>query len=389
MWLLLQEFGGFMQSKSAALIIVASLSAFGFVPVSAGGQSGSTPHSAPTASGAPAEGKTASQQFKNIQVLKDIPANELIPSMQFIAASLGVDCEFCHVKGAFDKDDKEEKQTARKMITMMFAINKDNFGGHREVTCNSCHHGANEPASTPVIPDAEPKHEEAESSANADMPNAAQILDHYVQALGGQQGLHKFSSRVEKGTLTGFGPPAPVEVFAKAPDARVTVVHMQRGETVTAYNGQSGWMSGMGPARPITGGELDNEKRNADFYFAADIAKNFQQVNVGRQMDKVGDHDAYVLIARNPDHAPVRFYFDKDSGLLLREMRFVETPLGRNPSQVDYADYRDADGVKLPYQWTIARPGGRFTIKIDSVQENAPIDESKFAAPAAPSGGGR
>ena len=379
-----------MRTHSRTLIVLASIAASAIIPAALRAQSGASPHSGAGAPAAPAEGKTASQQFKNIQVLKDIPANELIPSMQFIAASLGVDCEFCHVKGAFDKDDKEEKQTARKMITMMFAINKENFGGHREVTCNSCHHGANEPASTPVIPDTEPKHEEGEeSSANAAaMPNAAQILDHYVQALGGEQAVHKYSSRVEKGTLNGFGPPAPVEVFAKAPDARVTVVHTQRGDTVTAYNGQNGWMSGMGPTRPITGGELDNEKRNADFYFAADIAKNFQQVNVGHHMEKVEDHDAYVLIARNPDHAPVRFYFDKDSGLLLREMRFVETPLGRNPSQVDYADYRDADGVKLPYQWTIARPGGRFTIKIDNVQENAQIDESRFAPPASPPAGG-
>ena len=379
-----------MRRTITALIGLASLSALAFLPASIHGQSAASPHSAPAQSAAPGAAKTAGEQFKNIQVLKDIPAGELIPSMQFITASLGVDCEFCHVKGAFDKDDKEEKQTARKMITMMFAINKDNFGGHREVTCNTCHHGANDPASTPAIPDTEPKHEEAEATnPNAPaLPNAAQILDHYVQAIGGEQALHKFSSRVEKGTLSGFGPPSPVEVLAKAPDARVTIVHMEHGDTVTAYNGQTAWMSGFGQVRPIGGGELDNEKRNADFYFAADIAKTFQQVSVGRRIEKVGDHDAYVLIARNPDHPTVRFYFDKDSGLLLREVRLVDTPLGRNPSQVDYSDYRDAGGVKLPYQWTIARPGGRFTIKIDSVQENAAIDESKFAAPAAPAGGG-
>lgn len=376
-----------MRVKIMALCCGMALAVSALVAVEVRGQSGAPPHSG-SASPAPA-GKTAGEQFKNIQVLKDIPASELIPSMQFISNSLGVECGFCHVQGAFEKDDKEEKQTARKMITMMFAINKDNFGGHREVTCNTCHHGANEPASVPAIPDTESKHEEAEGGNAPAMPNAGQILDHYVQALGGEQALHKFSSRVEKGTLSGFGPPAPVEVFAKAPDARVTVVHTERGENVTAYNGQTGWMSGFGPARPITGGELDNEKRNADFYFAADIAKQFQQVNVFRQTEKVGDHECYMLVARNPGQGPVRFYFDEDSGLLLREMRFVETPLGRNPSQVDYADYRDAEGVKLPYQWTIARPNGRFTIKIDSVKQNAQIDDSRFAPPAAPGGDGK
>src|SRR5436305_4933305 len=67
--------------------------------------------------------KRADEQFKNIQVLKEIPADSLLPAMQFISASLGVECEFCHVQGAFEKDDKKPKQTARRMIEMMSAIN--------------------------------------------------------------------------------------------------------------------------------------------------------------------------------------------------------------------------------------------------------------------------
>src|SRR5690242_17142774 len=86
--------------------------------------------------------KKAEEQFKNIQVLKGIPADQVFPTMQFIAASLGVECEFCHVKNAFEKDDKKPKQTARKMMETMFAINKDNFSGNREVTCYSCHRGS-------------------------------------------------------------------------------------------------------------------------------------------------------------------------------------------------------------------------------------------------------
>jgi len=346
----------------------------------------------PASSGTP---KTAAEAFKNIQILKDAPADQIFPAMQFITASLGVECEFCHVRNAFEKDDKDEKKTARNMMTMMFAINKDNFHGEREVTCYTCHAGAAHPTSIPVISESGPKPEpppgmpgmNAPGGAGAGAsagPGADAILDKYVQAIGGEEALHKITSRVEKGTLSGMGPGAmPVQVFAKAPDARVTVVQTQRGENVTAFNGQTGWMSGFGPPRPITGGELDNEKRNADFYFASDIKQGYQQISNARP-DKVDGHDAYLLVARSPGKPPVRFYFDKDSGLLLREVRYVETPLGRNPSQVDYADYRDADGVKIPFKWTIARPGGRFTIQIDQVQQNVPIDESKFAQPAAP-----
>ncbi|HUI40478.1 MAG TPA: c-type cytochrome [Terriglobia bacterium] len=385
-----------MSGKSKG--IVSAIGVFGFVIAGLRGQpavagwapalaAGQAAHGAPAAEPA---GKTAAQAFKNIQVLKDIPAEQLFPTMQFITASLGVECNFCHVQGAFDKDDKEEKKTARKMMTMMFAINKDNFGGEREVTCYSCHRGSAEPVGTPIISDEAPNAEGAEGmnggGANAPaMPTAEAILDKYVQAIGGTDALHKINTRVEKGTLSGFGPAGmPVEVFAKAPDARVTVVHGEHGENVTAYNGQVGWMSGMGPARPITGGALENEKRNADFYFAADIKTRFQQIRAGRRTGKVGDRECYILLARNPGQPPVRFYFDKETGLLLREMRFVETALGRNPSEVDYADYHDEDGVKIPLKWTIARPGGRFTIQIASVQQNVPIDDAKFAAPPPP-----
>src|SRR5579862_10023796 len=89
--------------------------------------------------------KKAEEQFKNIQVLKGVPADQLFPTMQFITASLGVECDFCHVQNAFEKDDKKPKAIARKMMEMMFAINKDNFDGHRAVTCYSCHRGNPKP----------------------------------------------------------------------------------------------------------------------------------------------------------------------------------------------------------------------------------------------------
>ena len=96
-------------------------------------------------------GKTAVQAYKNIQILKDIPADQLVPAMQFISASLGVECEFCHVEHAMEKDDKKEKQTARQMMTMMFAINKESFNGRREITCYSCHRGSHDVTGTPII----------------------------------------------------------------------------------------------------------------------------------------------------------------------------------------------------------------------------------------------
>ena len=118
----------------------------------------------------PAATRLAEEEYKNIQVLKGIPADQVIPSMQFIAASLGVECEHCHVAHANEKDDKKAKLTARKMIAMVMAINKDNFEGHREVTCYSCHRGAAEPVATPILTLDEPRRASAEEQTGDAKP---------------------------------------------------------------------------------------------------------------------------------------------------------------------------------------------------------------------------
>jgi hypothetical protein len=136
-----------MKRKLAVVLgTIALLAANEVLMEGARAQSGAAP-----AAGGSSTPKKTEEQFKNIQVLKGIPADQLVPGMQFIAASLGVECQFCHVEGAFDKDDKKPKETARKMMAMMFAINKDNFDGHRDVTCYSCHRGSSLPVAIPVV----------------------------------------------------------------------------------------------------------------------------------------------------------------------------------------------------------------------------------------------
>jgi outer membrane lipoprotein-sorting protein len=352
-------------------------------------QSAATPASPHTPPAQPASGstdaKTAEQVFKNIQVLKGIPSDQLQPAMQFIAASLGVECAFCHTQGAFDNDDKKPKLAARKMIQMQMAINKESFEGHTAVTCNSCHRGSHDPVAIPIISDEEPKPAApAEGPNAAARPTADQILDKYIQAVGGAEALQKISSRVEKGKVNIRDRQLPVEIFAKAPDKRFTISHGPNGDSITATDGHIGWLAnGDRPAQEMS--EADNNvfKLDAAFRLPTDLKQIFTQFRVGRP-DKVADKEVNQLIGIRQGQPPVRLFFDAQTGLLVRMVRYTETPLGRNPAQVDYADYRDSGGVKIPYQWTIARPAGRFTIKVDQVQDNVPIDDAKFTKPATP-----
>jgi len=335
-----------------------------------------------------APAKTAEQQFKNIQALQGTPADQVFPAMQFISASLGVECEFCHVEGKFDSDDKPAKKTARKMIAMTLAINKDSFNARKEVTCYTCHRGGHDPVGTPpvIASDAEPEHaaEHAEAAPTAAAPTVDQLLQKYVAAVGGADALHKVSSRISKGNILAGGHETPIEVFAKAPDKRMSVTHSERGDSITAFDGQGGWLGSTGrPARDMSGQEAEAARLDADFYFATHIKDIFTSFRVGRP-DKIGDRAAYTLVCMRQGQPPVRLYFDQTSGLLLRQVRYTDTPVGRNPTQIDYADYREVDGVTVPFRWTLARVNGRFTIQIKEAQQNAVIDDAKFAKPAPP-----
>ena len=220
--------------------------------------------------------KLAEEQFKNIQVLKGIPADQLIPAMQFIAASLGVDCEYCHDHQAMDNDDKKPKKIARKMMTMMFDIDKANFDSHLEVTCYSCHRGAAKPVSIPIIKDEEPAAPAAEGKKpveNAALPKPEDLLDKYLTAVGGAAALEKITSRVQKGKLEAFGGQTfPADVYSKAPGKRISVMHLKGGDSVTAFDGQHGWLSVPGrPAHMMSAAENEAAHMDADLQFPAHV----------------------------------------------------------------------------------------------------------------------
>lgn len=340
------------------------------------------------------EGKTAGEYYKNIKVLKQIPASELLPSMQFIRSSLGVECDFCHVERQFDKDDKKPKEVARKMMQMQFAINKNNFDGEREVTCNSCHRGTTHPeavpavaqASTqPVSPDRDEHGAEHEmDSDEAKWPSGAPVLAKYLEAVGGKAALAKITARVEKGSaVMPGGHDVAVDIYSKPPDIRVSVMHMQGGESVTAFNGKEGWLASANrPAREMSASDRRAAQLDAAAFYPEQLVQMFSDVKLQPASEKVGEQAASVVVANVKGEPPVKLYFATNTGLLLRMVHYTDSALGLNPVQVDFADYRDAGGVKTPYRWTIARPSGAFTIQVSEVQSNVPIDEKLLVKPA-------
>ena len=331
-----------------------------------------------------AASKPAEEVFKNIEQLKGTPADQLDSAMQFIAASLGVNCEFCHVPGKPEADDKNAKKTARQMMAMTAMINKTSFGGRQQITCNSCHNGSQRPNASPTVmeSDAAPRPPAMGAPAGGGtQPTVDDILNKYVAAMGGADAIQKVTSRVMKGTILANGTSTPIEVYTKAPNMRVTVTHGANGDSYTAFDGKSGWMGNTGrPAREMNASSSAASSLDAEFALPLRLKELYPQLRRGRA-ETINGVECNVLNGQAAGKPAVRLYFEKESGLLLRMVRYADTPMGRLPTQIDYADYKDAGGAKVACRWTLSRPNGRFTIQISDVKANVPVDDAKFARP--------
>ena len=325
--------------------------------------------------------KTAAEVYKNIQVFKDLPADQLIKTMEIMSASLGVNCNFCHVQNDFAKDDKEEKETAREMISMTIGINKNNFGGRTEVSCATCHGGKPHPAS--MTPLGENLFQRPNFNQSKEpLPTIEQVLDKYATALGGADALGKVKTRTIKATRSvNNAAPVAEEVYEKSPDKMLVVTAFPQMAVSTGYNGADNWTLGGRGETSIHEDELEQFKRDAQFTFEPLKLKTIYKDMAVAGIDKVNDKEVYVVRATTPSGARERLYFDKQTGLLARRFTASTTPIGAFPFQIDYDDYRAVDGVKIPYaiKWSI--PGRSWTRKVTDVKQNTAIDDAKFNQP--------
>jgi photosynthetic reaction center cytochrome c subunit len=287
------------------------------------------------------ETKVAEQVYKNIQVLKGMPAAELEPTMAFISGSLGVKCNYCHTN-PFEKDEKPTKQAARQMIKMVLDLNKGSFNGEKAVSCFTCHRGKLTPVSVPAVGQNLWQPNTTSAKENP-LPTVDEILEKYVQAVGGQQAFQRVTSRVAKGSRIGAdGVLVPEDVYQKAPNKILTVTTYPDVAFSTGFNGIAGWgNSSKGGARDLPDPVLAQLKSDSEFYKEIKTRELYRKLTlVGKSM--IGDAEVYVIDATpkalSVSGGPEKLFFDVRTGLLVRRYIESETFLGMFPLQTDYED---------------------------------------------------
>ena len=332
----------------------------------------------------PAE-KPAEKQFKNIQVFKGLPASQIDGTMDFIAGSLGVRCGFCHVRdasGHFDmsKDDLPQKKTARAMIRMTREINRVNFRGRQIVTCATCHRGHPMPAGEAPLFDtaSRPAHPAAPP---AEARPLADILKSYSDALGTSEAFAKITSLVITGAQDdGEGHSSSLTIERTAPDhLRITTV---RGEDrfVRVFDGAKGWVASPRGVSGLDGDDLDELREKAAFWQAGNLKARYATM-AAVDVTEIDGHPADHVVARGASGPKTDLYFDRQTGLLLRQNSGEPTLLGTIPNQVDYSDYRDVEGVKVPFTVVSRSPRDETTERITDVKVNVELPADAFVRP--------
>jgi hypothetical protein len=353
------------------------------------------PSSAQVAAATPATPQMSDKVFKNVQVLKGITVDEFMGTMGVYTTSLSLCCGNCHVGAGtsnprWDDDSNPRKRMARTMTIMVQNINKTNFGGRQVVTCWTCHRGQLSPSVTPPLDFAYGEAVVNPPDLLARDPNATKTVDQIfaklIEAEGGQARLNQITSFSGKGKSLLFGEVGagnPAEIFAKTDGHFATYVHQQEGDVVRAYDGTNAWWQlplTVTPQYPLTATLLEGQKFDAVMAFpwrARSFFTNWR-VSFGQTIEGV---DVDVIQGSTPAGMIGTLYLDKKTGLVRRYIRYANTMVGRIPTQVDYGDYKDVDGVKMPFKYSYAWVSERDDWTMTGYEMNPAIDNAKFGRP--------
>ena len=258
------------------------------------------------------------------------------------------------------------------LLTILFSISVNAFG-------------QKQPVKTPDIPNKPANVTKLEITKNkAKTPTVQKIIAKYVQAIGGKKTNEKIKTRTTKGTieLAPMGIKGTFESFTAAPEKSLTKMSLTGiGDIIEGYDGKTAWS-----INPISG---NRDKQGVELAQAALTYNFYREVNLNtlypkmtfKGIEKVGQNDAYVLVGVSGNLPPETFYFDTKTGLLVQQDITLETPEGKTPTKNFFEDFRDVDGVKIPFKSRSILPQFEIITILTELKQNVAVEDAKFTKP--------
>lgn len=344
------------------------------------------------------QSQMADEVFENVQVLKGLTVDQFMEVMGMFAAATTKDCSGCHDKMVLTESRDYFKvttpliQRARQMVVMTNTLNRTYFGGEARVTCYSCHNAADVPGRSSDLAvqyGVPPPFNSTQQVLPYEDPNGdpAPVFARHIEAIGGAQAAAATTSLVGTGTYSGWDTsraPIPLELYAGAPGQLTAISHRREGDIIMVSGGEDSWLASVDGIIPVLDYTGDNRVglRYEAIATAAShrIEEEFAEWTYAD--DFFGDDHVTVLQGKNDGEAPVNFYFD-DAGLLVKMVRWNETPVGPVPTSLEFSDFREVAGVTRPFKIVRSWTNNQVEMILEDWQANVAIDPARFLRPEA------
>ncbi|MBS1723306.1 MAG: photosynthetic reaction center cytochrome c subunit [Armatimonadetes bacterium] len=313
---------------------------------------------------APAQAQTSDQVFKDIKSFKGVPAKDLIPAMEFMAASLKVECSFCHKPDDFSAPT-QMKDTAREMIALQRDINTRHFNGRLEITCMSCHNGREHPLGTPIPEGMSMRHQRFTTTMKPE-----DLFKKHIAAMGDADTVTR------KGTMD-----APTGDH-KNTTSDVTMIQAKGGKFVVESKadkfGSDGTMVWRG-TYPMNDEPAAIFARMGRAWRGEDAFAGLDRLTISGK-DKVGKTNVIVVRGvRTATGSTEELYFDEKSGMLVRFTSITRSTLGAVPTIYDYSDFKTVKGAKVPMKVFITFAGDEhWSMTFKSASVGDAVDPKVF-----------
>ncbi len=351
--------------------------------------------------------KPVEQVRKNIQVLKGLPDSQLFLLMNFVGDSLGVNCDYCHVKGEknpqtgedtwlWERDDKKEKAAGRDMMRMVLELNRTRFNREAVVTCYTCHRGSTRPERMAPLPPHDYFLDALKPQPKRVLPTAQEVIAKYLSAVGANRQdilsqaivMRGTVERVERAKASG-----PTEIIFKQPNKARMTETLTSGVVTRGWNGATAWAQSGKNLNQASGETLKAMKSTPTTTIASDgflspikvpdAPSRATLVGVAR----INDRESYQVVIEDSSTQSIQLFFDVETGLLLRRVNVTNTMLGPLNVQWDFSDYRDVSGLKVPFviRTSDVSPYDTVVRRFSEIKVDSSVNENVFEIPRGPS----
>jgi hypothetical protein len=351
--------------------------------------------------------KPVEQVRKNIQVLKGLPDSQLFLLMNFVGDSLGVNCDYCHVKGEknpqtgedtwlWEREDKKEKAVGRDMMRMVLELNRTRFNREVVVTCYTCHRGSTRPERMAPLPPHDYFVDALKPQPKRVFPTAQEVIARYLSVVGANRQdilsqaivMRGTVERVERAKASG-----PTEIVFKQPNKVRIVETLTSGVVTRGWNGTTAWIQSSRGVNQATGETLKVTKATPTTTIASDglfsPIKTPDSPNRATLIGiaRINDRESYEVVVQDSSTQSIQLFFDVESGLLLRRVNVTNTMLGPLNVQWDFSDYRDVSGIKVPFLIRTSDVSSYDTVvrRFSEIKIDSSVGENLFEIPRVPS----